>query len=177
MVLDSAAAGMDVYGKDLFGFPAPLEPIRFWWLTSLKTHGSGEHRPRCRAAYPAGRYILSGFLPLVQKLPELIRPAAKGLVVPALGAADDVQQAHRPSCHQPLDRPHVTRWRAHEALASSAPAGSRASSWRQVEQVIGPPYTGGRGRRSPAASTALEQTAAPPPGRRGPRTRAGAWAP
>lgn len=66
----------------------------------LKMCGSGEHRPRCHTVRPAGRYILSGFLPLVQKLTELIRPAAKGLVVPALGAADDV--------HHPLTQRHQT---------------------------------------------------------------------
>ena len=58
----------------------------------LKMCGGGEHRPRCHTVRPAGRYILSGFLPLVQKLTELIRPAAKGLVVPALAAADKAHQ-------------------------------------------------------------------------------------
>ena len=64
-------------GKTCLGFLHHLNRSVFGGLQVLKTHGSGEHRPRCRAAYPAGRYILSGFLPLVQQLPELILQATK----------------------------------------------------------------------------------------------------
>ena len=107
-------------GKTCLGFLHHLNQSVFGGLQVSKTHGSGEHRPRCRAAYPAGRYILSGFLPLVQKLPELIRPAAKGLVVPALGAADDV--------YHPLTQRHQTLVSRTDPLA----AHSLGLSLRQI---------------------------------------------
>lgn len=62
------------------------------------------------------------------------------------------------------------RKRASSAPAGSLPpAGGRSAGHRT-------PYTAVHGRQSPAVSL-FGQTPAPPPGRRGPRKRAGAWAP
>ena len=127
-------------------------------------------RPRSRPPSPWPGSCLNS--PTSPAAPAAGRRTAPRDLLSRPAAAPDGLHEQVPHGHQPL----VGGAGPHAAGGLGLPL-RQVAGLQDLARRSGrtPPCTGARGRRSPGLSTDSWRRTAPPPGPRGPRTRAGAW--